>query len=139
MNPTANDEIGQLLQKAKTIAVVGLSNSPLRPSHGVSAYLQSHGYRIIPVNPLVSEVLGERSYGSLRDVPEKVDLVDIFRKSEDVPPIVDDAIAIGARAVWMQEGVVHQAAGDKAHAAGLKVVMDHCVLKEHARRAARKD
>jgi predicted CoA-binding protein len=134
-----SDEIDEILRETKTIAVVGLSDKPSRPSNHVAAYLQQHGYRIIPVNPLVSEVLGERSYGSLRDVPEKVDLVDIFRKSEDVPPIVDDAIAIGARAVWMQEGVVHQAAGDKAHAAGLKVVMDHCVLKEHARRAARKD
>jgi predicted CoA-binding protein len=131
-----SDEIGEILQATKTIAVVGMSDNPSRPSHYVSAYMQEHGYRIIPVNPLVKEVLGERSYASLRDVPERIDMVDIFRKSADVPPIVEDAIAIGARAVWMQEGVVHEDAADKARAAGLRVVMDRCVLKEHARRAA---
>jgi predicted CoA-binding protein len=129
-NATAQ-EIGSLLRSARTIAVVGLSDNPARVSYHVAAYLQQHGYRIIPVNPAVSVVLGEKAYANLRDVPEKVDLVDIFRRPEFVPEIVDDAIAIGAKAVWMQEGVVHNAAADKARAAGLQVVMDRCTLKEH--------
>jgi predicted CoA-binding protein len=115
------------------IAVVGLSDKPDRPSHGVAAYMQSAGYRIIPVNPAVKEVLGEKSYSSLKEIPENVDLVDVFRKPEAVPEIVEDAIAIGAKAVWMQEGVVHNAAADRARAAGLQVVMDRCILKEHRR------
>jgi predicted CoA-binding protein len=131
-----SDEIRDILNQSKTVAVVGLSESPDRPSHYVAEYLQSRGYRIIPVNPAVKEVLGERSYGGLREIPVPVDLVDIFRKSDAVPPIVDDAIAIGAKAVWMQEGVVHDEAAAKARAAGLKVVMDRCTLKEHARLAA---
>jgi predicted CoA-binding protein len=131
-----SDEIGEILHKTKIVAVVGLSDNPGRPSYHVAEYMQEHGYRIIPVNPFVSEVLGERSYASLRDVPVPVDMVDIFRKSEDVPPIVDDAIAIGARVIWMQEGVIHEGAAAKARAAGLNVVVDRCVLKEHARRAA---
>lgn len=131
-----SDEIRDILTGSKTVAVVGLSDNPGRASYHVAAYLQKHGYRIIPVNPAVSEVLGERSYGSLRDVPEPVDLVDVFRKSDAVPPIVDDAIAVGAKAVWMQEGVVHEEAAARARAAGLKVVMDRCTLKEHARLAA---
>ncbi len=97
------------------------------------SYLQKHGYRIIPVNPAVSEVLGEKAYASLREVPDRIDLVDIFRKPDAVPAIVEDAIAIGARAVWMQEGVVHNAAADTARAAGLQVVMNKCMLKEHVR------
>jgi predicted CoA-binding protein len=124
------------LTDSKTVAVVGLSDNPDRPSHYVAEYLQSRGYRIIPVNPAVKEVLGERSYAGLREIPVPVDLVDIFRKSDAVPPIIDDAIAIGAKAVWMQEGVVHKEAAAKARAAGLKVVMDRCTLKEHARLAA---
>jgi predicted CoA-binding protein len=131
-----SDEIRDILTASKTIAVVGLSDNPDRPSYHVAAYLQRHGYRIIPVNPGAREVLGERAYPSLRDVPVPVDLVDVFRRSEAVPPVVDDAIAVGARAVWMQEGVVHEDAAAKARAAGLKVVMDRCTLKEHARLAA---
>ncbi|MCU0245543.1 MAG: CoA-binding protein [Bryobacter sp.] len=127
------ETIRRILLNSKTIAVVGLSSNPTRPSHGVSEYLQRRGYRIIPVNPQETEVLGEKSYASLRDVPEKVDIVDIFRRSDAVPPIVEDAIAIGAGAVWMQEGVVHEAAAQKARAAGLEVVMDLCILKEHRR------
>ena len=125
------DAIGHLLQSARTIAVVGLSPSPLRPSHGVAAYLQSHGYRIIPVNPEVKNVLGEKSYPSLLDVPEKIDVVDIFRRSEFVPPIVDQAIQLKVAAVWMQEGVIHEEAAKKARAARILVVMDRCMLKEH--------
>lgn len=128
------DRITEVLQSAKTIAVVGLSSSPLRPSYGVAAYLQSHGYRIIPVNPTIKGALGEKAYPSLRDVPEKIDIVDIFRRPDNVPPIVDDAIAIQAPVIWMQEGVVHEEAAAKARAAGIFVVMDLCILKEHRHR-----
>jgi predicted CoA-binding protein len=126
-------EIRDILEGTRVIAVVGLSDKPDRASHHVAAYMQSAGYRIIPVNPAVKEVLGEKSYSSLKEIPEKVDLVDVFRKPEAVPQIVEDAIAIGAKVVWMQEGVVHNAAADQARAAGLKVVMDRCLLKEHRR------
>jgi predicted CoA-binding protein len=126
-------EVRRLLEGAHTIAVVGLSERPDRASHYVAAYLREHGYRIIPVNPNVSEVLGETAYASLRDIPDKVDLVDVFRRPEHVPDVVEDAIAIGARAVWLQEGVVHHAAAARARAAGLTVVMDRCILKEHLR------
>jgi predicted CoA-binding protein len=122
-----------LLKNAKTIAVVGLSSRRSRPSYGVSEYMQSAGYRIIPVNPNESEVLGEKAYPSLDDVPERIDIVDIFRRSELVPEVVDAAIRIGARGVWMQEGVVHEDAAKLARAAGLEVVMDRCILKEHRR------
>jgi uncharacterized protein len=125
------DEIRALLTSAHTVAVVGLSDKPQRDSHHVAAYLQRHGYRIIPVNPAVKEVLGEKAYASLREVPEKIDVVDVFRRPEAVPAVVEDAIAVGARAVWMQEGVVHNAAADRARAAGLQVVMNRCMLKEH--------
>ena len=128
------DRITEVLQSAKTIAVVGLSSSPLRPSYGVAAYLQSHGYHIIPVNPTIKGALGEKAYPSLRDVPEKIDIVDIFRRPDNVPPIVDDAIAIQAPVIWMQEGVVHEEAAAKARAAGIFVVMDLCILKEHRHR-----
>lgn len=134
MNPNAQDEIGQLLQNAKTIAVVGLSNSPLRPSHGVSAYLQSHGYRIIPVNPLIKGALGEKAVASLSAINEKIDIVDVFRRSEFVPEIVDEAIRLKVPALWLQEGVIHEAAAAKARQAGIFVVMDHCMLKEHRKR-----
>lgn len=134
MSVTGTDRITDLLKTAKTIAVVGLSDSPLRPSHGVSAYMQTHGYRIIPVNPEVSEVLGERAYGSLLDVPEKIDIVDIFRRSEFVGEIVDQAIRRKVRAIWMQEGVVNEKAAEKARKAGIFVVMDRCILKEHRAR-----
>jgi uncharacterized protein len=126
-----------LLRNAKTIAVVGLSSRRSRPSYGVSEYMQSRGYRIIPVNPNETEVLGEKAYSSLDEVPGQVDIVDVFRRSECVPEIVDAAIRIGARGVWMQEGVVHGEAATKARAAGLEVVMDHCILKEHRKMLAR--
>jgi uncharacterized protein len=128
------DPIRNLLQRSKTIAVVGLSDSPMRPSYGVSAYMQSHGYKIIPVNPAISEALGEKSYPSLREVPEKIDIVNIFRRPEFVDEIVDQAIELKAPAVWMQEGVVNQKAAAKAEAAGVFVAMDLCILKEHRAR-----
>jgi uncharacterized protein len=128
------DEIGELLKTAKTIAVVGLSNNPMRPSHGVSAYMQRQGYRIIPVNPEIESCLGERAYASLADVPEKIDIVDIFRRSEFVEPIVDLAIQLKIPAIWMQEGVIHEKAAEKARAAGALVVMDRCILVEHQAR-----
>jgi len=117
----------------RTIAVVGLSSKKWRASYGVSEFLQSAGYRIIPVNPKEKEVLGEKSYARLEDIPEKPDIVDVFRRSEAVPEIVDSAIRIGAQAVWMQEGVAHEQAASKARAAGLVVVQDICILKEHNR------
>ena len=134
MTTTTTDPITELLRKAKTIAVVGLSDSPLRASHGVSAYMQSQGYRIVPVNPTVENVLGEDSYSSLLDVKEKIDIVNIFRRSEFVPDVVDQAIQLKVPAVWMQEGVVHEAAAEKARQAGILVVMDRCILKEHKTR-----
>lgn len=130
----APDPVYDLLKKAKNIAVVGLSNSPLRPSHGVALYLQQHGYRIIPVNPTIESALGEKSYPSLDAVKEKIDIVDIFRRPEFVPEIVDQAIQLKVPAVWMQEEVVNQQAYDKAKKAGLFVVMDRCILKEHRAR-----
>lgn len=126
----SEESIAKLLTSAKTIAVVGLSPKMYRASFGVAEYLQSLGYRIIPVNPNVSEVLGEKSYARLEDVPEKIDIVDVFRRSETVPEVVDAAIRIGARAVWMQEGVVNEAAAAKARGSGLFVMMDHCIAKE---------
>jgi hypothetical protein len=131
---SAADPIGDLLKKAKTIAVVGLSNKPLRPSHGVSLYMQQQGYRIIPVNPNIQSSLGEKAYRSLNDVPEKIDVVNIFRRSEFVAEIVDQAIALKVPAVWMQEDVIHEPAAQKARQAGIFVVMDRCILKEHRAR-----
>jgi len=129
-----DNELGTLLKSAKTIAVVGLSSNPQRASHGVSRFLQRQGFRIIPVNPQETEVLGERAYASLTEVPETVDIVDIFRRSASVPEVVDQAIQKGdAKCIWMQEGVVSQEAADKAAAAGMAVVMDRCILKELAR------
>jgi predicted CoA-binding protein len=125
--------IPEILRKARTIAVVGLSSKRYRPSYSVTEYMQSAGYRIIPVNPFETEILGEKAYKDLESVPGRVDVVDIFRRSEFVPEIVDAAIRIGARVVWMQEGVIHEAAAAKARAAGLEVVMDRCILKEHRR------
>ena len=126
-------QIGELLKTARVIAVVGLSNRKHRPSFGVSEYMQRAGYRIIPINPNESLILGEKAYASLEDVPEKIDIVDIFRRSEFVPEIVEQAIRAGAGAVWMQEGVIHEEAAARAQAAGLTVVMDRCILKEHQR------
>ena len=128
------DPIAELLRRARTIAVVGLSNNPLRPSHGVSAYMQSQGYRIIPVNPQIESCLGEKAYASLVEVPEKIDLVNIFRRPECVEEIVDQAIHLGVPAVWMQEDVIHEVAAEKARKAGILVVMDRCILKEHRAR-----
>ncbi|HLJ27462.1 MAG TPA: CoA-binding protein [Candidatus Angelobacter sp.] len=131
---SSSDEIGALLKRARTIAVVGLSDSPLRPSHGVAAYMQSQGYRIIPVNPNIHGALGEKAVASLSEIKEKIDVVDIFRRSELVEEVVDEAIQLGVSAIWMQEGVVHEKAAQKARQAGIFVVMDRCILKEHRRR-----
>jgi predicted CoA-binding protein len=125
------EELRQILAEAKTIAVVGLSDKPERPSYEVAAYLQQEGYRIIPVNPNVREVLGEKAYASLRDIPEVVDVVDIFRRPEYVPPIVEDAIAMGAKVVWMQLGIINEEAALRAESAGLTVVMDACMAATH--------
>jgi uncharacterized protein len=129
-----SDPITEILQRARTIAVVGLSNDPLRPSHGVAAYLQTQGYRIVPVNPQIESALGEKSYPSLLDVPEKIDIVDIFRRPEFVEEVVDQAIQLKVPAVWMQEEVIHEKAAQKARAAGIFVVMDRCILVEHRAR-----
>ena len=128
---TQPDPIAELLQRAKTIAVIGLSSNPLRPSHGVTVYMQSHGYRIIPVNPNIEECLGEKAYPSLSDVPEKIDIVNIFRRPEFVPEIVDEAIRLKVPTIWMQEDVIHEKAAEKARQAGIFVVMNRCILKEH--------
>jgi uncharacterized protein len=130
------DPVTELLKQARTIAVVGLSDSQLRPSYGVSAYMQSHGYRILPVNPQIESSLGEKAYASLLDVPEpeKIDIVNIFRRPEFVEEIVDQAIELKVPAVWMQEGVIHEKVAEKARRAGMFVVMDLCILKEHRAR-----
>lgn len=132
---TANDQIRELLINTKTVAVVGLSSSPMRASFGVSEYMQRKGYRIIPVNPNEQTVLGEKSYRSLAEVPEKIDLVDVFRRSEYVSEIVDEVIRLKIPALWLQEGVVDHAAAKKARDAAIFVVMDKCILKEHRARA----
>jgi predicted CoA-binding protein len=130
----SGDPVLDILRQYKTIAVVGLSSDGMRPSHGVAAYLQSAGYRILPVNPNEREVLGEKSYAKLEDVPEKIDIVDIFRRPEEIAPAVDGAIRVGARVVWMQLGVINEPAAEKAQAAGITVVMDACLLVEHKKR-----
>jgi predicted CoA-binding protein len=129
--PAQPDPIRELLERANTIAVVGLSDSPLRPSHGVSAYMQTQGYKIIPVNPNIRESLGEKSWRSLAEVPEKIDIVNIFRRPQFVEEIVDQAIKLKIPAVWMQEEVLNERAAEKARKAGIFVVMDRCILKEH--------
>jgi len=129
------NRISELLHSSRTIAVVGLSGKRYRPSYGVAEYLKRAGYRIIPVNPLETEVLGERAYPDLDSIPEPVDIVDIFRRSEFVPEIVEAAILIGAKVIWMQEDVIHEAAAARAEEAGLAVVMDRCILKDHRRLA----
>jgi predicted CoA-binding protein len=135
---TQSDPIYELLARAKTIAVVGLSESPLRPSHGVSAYMQSAGYKIIPVNPQIAEALGEKAYRSLLEIPldvvKTIDLVDVFRRSEYVDEIVEQAIQLKIPAIWLQEGVINERAAEKARKAGMFVVMDRCILKEHGAR-----
>ena len=128
------DPITKILRESKTIAVVGLSSSPIRPSFGVTEYMQGEGYRIIPVNPNETEVLGEKSYARPEDVPEKIDIVNIFRRAEDVLPVVESAIRVGAKAVWMQQGIENGAAAGKALAAGLVVIEDACILVEHRKR-----
>jgi predicted CoA-binding protein len=129
-------QLSEIFESARTIAVVGVSSKRYRPSYGVTEYMQRAGYRIIPVNPQETEVLGEKSYPDLESVPEPVDIVDIFRRSEFVPDIVDAAIRKGVKVIWMQEGVIHEEAARRAEAAGVTVIMDHCILKEH-RRVAR--
>jgi predicted CoA-binding protein len=126
-------EIKETLLNSKTVAVVGISPKEDRPSYTVASYLKSKGYQIIPVRPDGEEILGEKVYHSLSEIPNEVgvDVVDIFRRSEDVPPVVEEAIQRGAKAVWMQEGVIHNEAAEKARSAGLKVVMDRCMKKEH--------
>jgi predicted CoA-binding protein len=132
--PSAGDPTSEILKASRTIAIVGLSSRQHRPSYGVAQYLQSVGYRIIPVNPGETEILGEKCYARLENIPERVDIVDIFRRSEFVPEIVESAIRIGARGVWMQEGVIHAEAAERARRAGLFVIMDTCILKEHIKR-----
>ena len=128
------DSVTDLLKKAQTIAVVGLSGNPMRPSHGVTAYMQSQGYRIIPVNPHIESCLGEKAYASLLEVPEKIDIVNIFRRPDFVEEVVDQAIRLKVPAIWMQENVIHEKAAEKARKAGIFVVMDSCILKEHRAR-----
>ncbi len=127
------DDIEKIIRESKSIAVVGISNKMGRPSLTVASYLKGQGYRIIPVNPTIQDVNGEQCYPDLSSIPEKVDVVDIFRKPADVLPVVEEAVRIGAKAVWMQEGVVNEEAARRAREAGLQVVMDKCMLKEHSR------
>jgi predicted CoA-binding protein len=126
--------IENILRESRTVAVVGISDKPDRPSHVVAKYLRERGYRIVPVNPMIREVLGEKAYGSLSEIPERIDLVDVFRRSEDVPPIAEEAVRIGARFFWMQEGVASDRACGILDAAGIPWVMDRCVKKELAKR-----
>lgn len=133
MEINSSETIKKILEDCKTIAVVGLSSNPGRASHGVASYMRSRGYKVIPVNPNETEVFGDKSFASLAEVPDKIDLVDIFRRSSEAGNAVDEAIAVGAQAVWLQEGVIDQGAAERAQAAGLLVVMDRCWLKEHAR------
>ena len=132
MEINSRETIMEILENCKTIAVVGLSSDPGRPSHGVASYMRRRGYKVIPVNPNETEVFGDKAYASLEDVPEPIDLVDIFRRSSEAGKAVDEAIAVGAKAVWLQEGVIDKAAAQRAQDAGLLVVMDLCWLKEHA-------
>ncbi len=129
------EQITELLRSAKNIAVVGLSSSPIRPSYGVAAYMQTQGYKIIPVNPEIKGALGERAYATLSELSEKIDIVNVFRRSEFVPAVVDEAIRLKPAAIWMQEGVSHEAAAEKARKAGIFVVQDRCILKEHRARS----
>ena len=134
MTKRESERITEVLQRAKTIAVVGLTDTPTRPSYGVSHYMQAQGYRIIPVNPNITDWMGKKAYASLLDVTEKIDIVDVFRRSEAVPDVVEQAIQIKAPVIWMQEGVIHEAAAEKARQTGIFVVMDKCILKEHIKR-----
>jgi len=128
----SDEEARKVMAQYKTVAVVGLSTNAEKPAHYVPKYLKEHGYKIIPVNPTAKgEILGEKVYAALKEIPQKVEVVDIFRPAKDVPPIVEDAIAIGAKVVWMQEGIVNNAAAERAKAAGLQVIMDKCMMKIH--------
>ncbi len=133
MEINSRETIKRILDECRTVAVVGLSSNPMRPSHGVANYIKRQGYRVVPVNPNEGEVLGEKAYATLAEVPEQIELVDIFRRSEEAGAVVDEAIAIGAKAVWLQEGVIDREAAKRAQDAGLLVVMDRCWLKEYAR------
>lgn len=133
MDINSKETIERVLEDCKTIAVVGLSSNPGRPSYGVASYMRRRGYKVIPVNPNETEVFGDKAYAKLADVPDKVELVDIFRRSSEAGTAVDEAIAVGVKAVWLQEGVIDEAAAQRAKDAGLLVVMDRCWLKEHAR------
>jgi len=128
-----NSPFEPLLRNAKRIAVVGVSDKSFRDSHRIARYLQQAGFEMLPVNPLLSEVLGQKVYASLAEIPEPVDIVNVFRRSEEVPDLVEQAIAVGAKAIWLQLGVIHEAAAEKARAAGLAVVMDRCIMVDHAR------
>jgi predicted CoA-binding protein len=130
-NPS-DDQLRKLLTEARTIAIVGASSSPDRPSHGIMKKMLDAGYRVIPVNPREDEVLGQKAYGSLLDVPEKVDIVDVFRRAEDTPPIADDAVAIGAKALWLQSGIVNEETARRAWSGGLMSIMDMCIGVEHS-------
>jgi predicted CoA-binding protein len=132
--PASADPIADILRRYKSIAVVGLSSNPARASNSVARYMKDAGYRIIPVNPNEKEVLGEKCYPRVEEVPEKIDIVDIFRRAEDVPPVVDGAIRAGAKVIWMQLGIENATAGEKTRAAGITVVMDACLLVEHQKR-----
>ncbi len=133
MEINSGEAIKQILEECRTIAVVGLSSSPLRPSHGVARYMRLHGYKVIAVNPNETEVFGEKAFACLSDVPDKIDLVDVFRRSDAAGDVIDEAIKLGAKAVWLQEGVIDNAAAKRALDAGLLAVMDRCWLKEHMR------
>lgn len=132
MEINSGETIKQILDDCKTIAVVGLSSDPHRPSYGVASYMRRCGYKVIAVNPNETEVFGEKAYASLADVPDKIDLVDIFRRSSEAGRAIDEAIALGVKAVWLQDGVIDDAAAQRAHEAGLLVVMDRCWLRDHA-------
>lgn len=134
MEINSQETIEKILDECRTIAVVGLSSDPTRPSNGVASYMRRHGYKVIPVNPNETDVFGDKAYRSLADVPEQIDLVDVFRRSSEAGSAVDEAIAVGAKAVWLQEGVLDNSAAQRALDAGLLVVMDRCWLKEHVRR-----
>lgn len=131
-----DDELRALLARSKTVAVVGLSPNASRPSHRIAKRLQEWGYRVIPVRPAVSEVLGERAYARLSDIPDRVDLVDVFRAADEIGPIVDECIALGLPAIWIQQGIVNEPAAERARAAGMTVVMDRCIAVDHRRLAA---
>ncbi len=133
MSVQVENELRDILKSARTVACVGVSSNPQKPSYGIFQYLAEAGYRMIPVNPTVPEIFGRPSYPSLAAIPDKIDVVQVFRKPEDVPPVVEQAIKAGVRVVWMQEGIVNEEAAQRAREAGLQVVMDRCMMKTHQR------